>query len=172
MTSLQHDGRLDELQAEAHDERWEAHRRSHAVLEQNIDKALAGVERERALHVTAHEAAHAANERATQAALIAHAKEHELEAMARDKAEAAVNLRLAAMNEVREQLKEQTATFARVEIVQALTDRIIAIEKLDIKGEGKSLGQGAVIAAIVAAIGVSATIVSLVVVLANLVGAP
>jgi hypothetical protein len=140
------------------DNRWEAHNDRHDLAAQ--------------LRAETNELRWTAHIRAHEAALEAHRKEHALEATARDKAEAAIDRRLEGMNEVRSQLKEQAATFARIEVVQQLTDRVIAIEKLDIKGEGRSLGQGAVIATIVAAVGFAATLLGLIVVLANVLTSP
>jgi hypothetical protein len=156
--------------------RWTAHEADHKQLNDGIQVALDAVERERKLHVEAHEAGHIAHTRehaldekgATQINE-AHGREHALEADALDKAAAAVDKRLEGMNDVRSQLHDQAATFARVEVVQALTDRIIAIEKLDIKSEGKGLGQGAVVAYIVTAVSVAGAILGIIVVLSNLV---
>lgn len=161
------------------DLRWKAHTDEHKMLALNLQVAMDAIERERALHVTAHDAAHVAHERehsldhrAEELASVSHQKEHALEKNARDKAEQAIDKRLEGMNEVRSQLKEQAQTFARVESVSALTDRVIAIEKLDIKGEGRALGQGAVVAIIVTAISVTATILGILIVVANFLSSP
>lgn len=153
---------------------WKAHDDDHRQLAENLKVAMSAIERERALHVTAHDAAHAAHNRehtldakAASHQQDAHNKEHSLEATQRDKAEVAIDKRLEGMNEVRSQLKDQTATFARVEVVNALTDRIIAIEKLDIKGEGRAIGQGAVVAIIVGAVSLVGTILGILIIVAN-----
>jgi hypothetical protein len=158
--------------------RWEHHAAIHAEQDQSVVTALDAVTREQKTHVIAHEAAHAAHgrehtlvEKATDAATASHDKEHALEKDARDKAENAIDKRLEGMNEVRSQLKEQALTFARVEVVNSLTDRIIAIEKLDIKGEGRALGQGAVVALIVGAVSFVGAILGIVIVVANFVSA-
>lgn len=143
------------------DQRWKAHLELH-----DLAARLRAEQTE--LRWTSHTRLHDAHEREHAQRAEAHAKEHSLEAVARDKAEAAVNQRLEGMNEVRAQLKDQALTFARVEVVQALTDRVIAIEKLDIKGEGKSLGQGAVIAAIVGSVSFAVAAIGLIVLVANL----
>ena len=155
--------------------RWAAHEHEHEKLRESLRIALEAVERERQLHTTAHDAAHAAHNREhtldsknAGQLLEAHAREHALEADALDKAAIAVDKRLEGMNEVRSQLKEQALTFARVDAVNSLTDRVIAIEKLDIKSEGRGLGQGAVLGAIVAAVGFAVTLITLVVIVANL----
>lgn len=154
--------------------RWESHAQDHTQLAESIRTAIEAVDRERVLHVTAHDAAHAAHnrehsldEKASTIALAAHAKEHSLEKDARDKAEHAIDTRLQTMNEFRAQLKDQASTFARADTVAALTDRIIAIEKLDIKGEGKAIGQGTVIAVIIGAVTFIGTILGILIVVAN-----
>lgn len=135
------------------EQRWEAHDREHASMREALKTAIDAVDKERTMLA------------------LAHAKEHELEAEARDKAEIAVDHRLEGMNEVRGQLREQASTFARVESVASLTDRIIAIEKLDIKGEGRALGQGAVVAIIVGAVSFVGAILGIVIVVSNFVSA-
>lgn len=117
--------------------------------------------RESALRWDAHAELHSAHERA-------HDQEHDMTEKALDKAVGAMDKRLEGMNEFRASLKDQSQTFARIDTVDALRERIVAIEKLDIKGEGRSLGQGAVVAVLVGAISLSATIVGIIVVLANL----
>ena len=89
-------------------------------------------------------------------------------AEALDKAVESMDRRLEGMNEFRASLRDQASTFVRLDTFDALRDRVIAIEKLDIKGEGKSLGQGAVIAAIIAAVGFVLTLLTLAVVVSNL----
>ena len=167
------------------DLRWRSHEAEHEKLTEDLRIALAAVERERAMHATAHNAAHDAHNRehaldarnAVQL-LESHAREHALEADALDKAASAVDKRLEGMNEVRSQLKEQAIEFARSDVVQALferamaannslTDRVIAIEKLDIKSEGRGLGQGAVVAYIVTAVTIVGALLGIVVVIAN-----
>lgn len=146
------------------DQRWKAHLELH-----DLAAKLRAEQAE--FRWSAHQAMHDAADRELTQRAVAHAREHALEAVARDKAEAAVNQRLEGMNEVRSQLKDQALTFARVEVVQALTDRVIAIEKLDIKGEGKSIGQGAVVAAIVGSVSFAIAAIGLIVLVANFVTA-
>jgi len=153
------------LRNEEHVLRWTAHQRDHDRLQAVLEETERRLADRVASEFSSHAREHGLNRDQ-------HSKEHSLEATARDKAESAVNQRLEGMNEVRAQLKDQALTFARVEVVQALTDRVIAIEKLDIKGEGRSLGQGAVIATIVAAVGFAATLLGLIVVLANVLTSP
>jgi arginine utilization protein RocB len=101
----------------------------------------------------------------------AHDQEHEMTEQALDKAVNSMDRRLEGMNEFRNTLRDQAATFVRMETYQALVDRVINIEKNDKVGEGKSLGQGTVIAAIVVGLTITGTIISLVVVIANLLSA-
>jgi hypothetical protein len=159
--------------------RWAAHDGIHAAEKSAIETALAAVAHERVAHVTAHEAAHDAHNREHSLDNKSqierdehHEREHKLEAVARDKAEEAVNVRLEQMNEFRSSLADQATTFVRKDTYDALVERVITIEKLDIKGEGKSLGQGAVIAAIVGSVGFVGTLLGLIVVLANVVTSP
>lgn len=165
--------------------RWENHGKEHEAIAAAIDHALTAVDRERTLHATAHEAAHAAHTREHEAEaaaivyrektgsgdrelrLASHAKEHELEAVARDKAEVAMSQRLAAMNEVRDQLKEQALTFARADALAVLTDRVIAIEKLDVKGEAKGQGYASFAGWIIVGFGLIATVLGIFVVAVN-----
>jgi hypothetical protein len=149
---------MDEARRQAQDDqRWKNHLELHDLAARLRSE---DVERRWKAHGDLHEAAH-----------VAHAREHDLEATARDKAETGIDKRLEGMNEVRSQLKEQALTFARVETVNSLTDRVIAIEKLDIKGEGRALGQGATVGIIVGAIGLVGTILGIVIVAANFLSA-
>ena len=116
--------------------------------------------REVEMRWAAHGDLHGAHERA-------HDREHAMTAEALDKAVQSMDRRLEGMNEFRASLKDQAGTFVRMDTYQALLDRVIAIEKSDVKGEGKALGQAATVGAIIAAIGVAATVVSLVVLLAG-----
>lgn len=165
----------DEFQTRRESElRWKAHEADHEMLAASIRTATDAVDRERLVHTLAHEAAHTAhnrehtlNDKSSDIALDAHHKEHSLEKDARDKAEKAIDSRLLTMNEFRAQLKDQASTFARVDTIQALTDRVIAIEKLDIKGEGRTLGQGAVLAAIIGVVSFVATVLGIIIVVVN-----
>ena len=105
----------------------------------------------------AHRELHASHEKA-------HDTEHAMTEQALDKAVNSMDRRLEGMNEFRSTLRDQATTFVRSDTYQALLDRVIAIEKSDVKGEGKQIGQAAAIGAIIAAISVAATIVGLIVV--------
>lgn len=163
-----------------HDREHELHSEKHASEGRAIDTALTAVKHEREIHALAHEREHKAHEHV-----------HELNDRAVGKAEASVEERLKAMNEFRGQLRDQQATFATrdaLEVLRAEIDRrfgeqshltqeryetnrasITTLEKADVKGEGRSLGQGAVIAAIIGTVGLAATLLGMIIVIANFV---
>lgn len=113
-----------------------------------------------------------------------HGREHQLAEQASAKAELSLDKRLHAVNEFREQLREQATHLATQEAFDAYrgeTDRrfneatartderfesnrkrIEAIEKGDVKAEGRGLGQSATIAAIVLGLTVAGVIVGLI----------
>ncbi len=89
---------------------------------------------------------------ALRMALGAHKAIHAQESEARDKAEAGMNHRLEAMNEFRDQLRDQQATFVRLQQHDDLADRVTRLEARSERSAGRTLGQGAVVAAIVGTI--------------------
>lgn len=161
------DDKLGEAIAEAQrkaitDQQWQAHQAAHEAADEAWNRAVR-------LRWTGHLREHVLQEEADHIHHQAHAKEHELEAEAAAKAADALAVRIHDLNDSRGQLRDQAATFARADALQVLTDRVIAIEKLDIKGEGRQLGQGATVALIVSSVGFVATILGIIVVLSNLV---
>jgi biopolymer transport protein ExbB/TolQ len=109
----------------------------------------------------------------------AHTDLHRVEEKHRDEARDAMNERLKGMNEIRAQLNTQAATFQTLAAagsedkalhgrIDEMRERIVAIEKGDVKQEGRGLGQSATVAIIVGAIGLVGTILGIIVVLANL----
>jgi hypothetical protein len=163
---------------EAHKREHHLHGEKHAQADVAIEKALDAVARERAIHAEAHQREHEA-----------HQREHAKDAVAIDKAEKATDLRFAAANAFREQISDMTRTFATKEAldshlsesdrriqdiratydrrVEELRNRVELIEKGDVKQEGRGIGQAATVAAIVAAVGFFATLLGIVIVLAN-----
>lgn len=107
-----------------------------------------------------------------------HAHEHQLLANAAILATAVLDDRLRKLNEFRAALSDQSHTFATRDLLDSmenqfntrmsvLTDRVVVIEKGDVKNEGKSLGQSAVIALIIAAAGFILTVLTIVIIVAN-----
>lgn len=170
-------------------ERWANHRREHETIADAVGTAhisataalkaaLSDHHREHEVHAAAHEREH-----------IAHSREHVLNDQSVATAAHSVDKRLESMNEVRQQLRDQTAAFASAERVEQFikdTDRrfteaskhtddkyennrlrIETLEKGDVKQAGKQMGQGAVVAIIVTAITVVGTILGIIIVIAN-----
>lgn len=113
----------------------------------------------------------------------AHAAVHQTEAIAREKAEASVAQRLEAMNEFREQLRNQAATFLTKDVFEArwsdylrrheeLRELISDLQKADLgtdaRRAGLARGQGMVIAAIIGSITVASIILGLILSVANI----
>ncbi len=151
----------------AHDRDHESHEKVHLAGQVAIDKALDAVARERVIHAEAHEREHAA-----------HLREHELDKLAITKAEQANDIRFRAGNAFREQLDIIVRTLSTKDSLDAhikhhdqrldeLRTAIVTLEKSDVKGEGKQLGQGAVIAAIVGAVAFASTVLGIIIVIVN-----
>ncbi len=156
--------------------------REHSTSEEAIRTALKAVEKLAELHNIAHSREHTAHE-----------VRHEDGRMAVAKADAAMDKRLESLNGVYGQMREQARVFASGESVVSLQGtvdrrfedarrdretrheelrvRIETIEKGDVKqlptAEGKSLGQGAMVAIIVGAVSLVGTILGIFVVLSN-----
>lgn len=161
-----------------------AHEHEHVANELAVKTALASVDQLARLHADAHSREH-----------MAHEQRHTDAQEAIIKAETSIDKRLESLNEFRSQLRDERSDLAsseRVGLLEGNIDRrftetikhadekhednrrrIEILEKGDIKSEGKSLGQGAVVAILVTAIGVVGTLLGIVIVIANLVtGAP
>lgn len=159
------------LRSEEHVLRWDLHAKEH----EKLAGIAAETERRLADRVAAEFEAHAREHAAYRTA---HMREHELQEAAVKKVESTTETRFAGVNEFREQLRDQATRLASTERVDSLEKEvqrrfdehrlaITNIEKGDVKGEGKSLGQGTVIAAIVGTVGFTATLIGIIVVLAN-----
>jgi hypothetical protein len=142
------------------------------ALEQTTNRQLQDA---RDIHRREHDTAEAAHQQVhrqqaeTGAAMLAMYEERfRLEEKARDTATMAMDKRLEGMNEFRDQLRDQQGTFVRREVYDALEVRVTNIEKGDIKGEGKALGQGTVIAVIVGAVAFVGAILGIIVVVVNI----
>jgi hypothetical protein len=161
-----------------------------------LKAALADHHREHGVHAAAHDREHQAHGRehalaedALVKATSAHHREHAANAEAIRVADSAMNARLASLNEFREQLRDQARTFASIERVEGMArefdrrvsdaittaqawyennrQRIEAIEKGDVKTEGKGIGQAGTVASIIAAVTITGAILGILVLVAN-----
>jgi hypothetical protein len=111
-----------------------------------------------------------------------HDSVHKAESQARDKAESAVDKRLEGMNEFRDQLRTQAATFLTIAVFDAhwkdlgtqlaeIKTGIIDLQKTDLgsasRSSGLARGQGMVIAAIITSITVASIILGLIIAISN-----
>lgn len=114
-------------------ESWiKAHADQHAYEQRALDVAIEAEQRRLAAHREAHEAAHAAHEALHLAGQKAHDDAHNADLRAEANAIAAMDKRLESMNQFREQLREQTATFVRVDAFETFREeRRRAMESLD-----------------------------------------
>ncbi len=155
-----------------------AHAEKHGAEDLAVSTALRAVATERQIHATAHEKEHDG-----------HQREHGLNNQAIDKAEAATDKRFATTNAYREQISDMIRSLASRDSVDVITkdvdrrfeearkDRerrheelrlaIITLERTDVKAEGRGLGQGAVVAYIVTAVGLVGSILAILIVMAN-----
>jgi hypothetical protein len=115
----------------------------------------------------AHREVHELQSKVGEGVVTAYEVRFRLEEKARDTATAAMEKRLEGMNEFRNQLRDQQATFVRREVFDALMERVTNIEKGDVKQAGQRIGQGTVIATIVGAITFVGVVLGIVIVLAN-----
>ena len=187
---------IGEAHAEKHDleasssERGRvAHAEKHAQEQTAVSTAL-DAERSRLIdHRTAHDAAHASHEKLHDAFSEAHKQQHAAESDAVMAATSAMDRRLDSMNEFRDQLRDQAATFIRREqldsfiaqyerahdeVVQAIrTEREErrsqeAAHALIHRGEeGVKRGMSASVAIIVGAITLAVTILGAIILVAN-----
>lgn len=157
---------IEEAQRKAEwDQRWLAHIELHRAAEKAHEDVHRSLVADGDRTITAHEREHFVHDEA-------HRREHTMTDTAISKASESMDKRLEGMNEFRSALRDQAASFVRMETYTALVDRVIAIEKLDIKGEGRTIGQGVVIAAIVGTVAFIATLLGIVAVIANLAAHP
>ncbi len=162
----------------AHESAHVAHHEKHASEGTAVKTALAAVATEREIHAKAHEKEHDG-----------HQREHGLNNLAIDKAESANDKRFSSTNAYREQLNEMIRQLAPKEALdvfvkdvdrrfeesrkdrerrhEELRHAISALERTDVKAEGKGIGQGAVVAYIVTAIGLVGSVLAIVIVLSN-----
>ncbi len=150
-----------------HDKSHDTHEEKHKSEGRAVETALAAVARERTIHAEAHEREHAS-----------HHREHSLNELAISKAETASDLRFKAANEFRATMQDLVGRMATREALAGhvsffdkrldeLRLSITAIEKGDVQQEGKSRGQGMVIAAIVGTVSFAGAALAIVILLAN-----
>ncbi len=157
-----------------------AHAEKHGAEDLAVQTALTAVGRERAIHAEAHERDH-----------VGHQREHGLNNLAIDKAESATDKRFSVANGYKEQINELVRTLASRDSVDVITkdvdrrfeesrkDRerrheelrlaISTLERTDVKAEGKGIGQGAMVAYIVTAVGLVGSVLAILIVLSNVV---
>ncbi len=163
---------------ETHEAAHIAHQEKHASEAHAVSTALKADSNERKIHSEAHDREHSG-----------HQREHGLNNQAIDKAEAATDKRFATTNAYREQISDMIRSLASRDSVEVITkdvdrrfeearkDRerrheelrlaIITLERTDVKAEGRGLGQGAVVAYIVTAVGLVGSILAILIVMAN-----
>lgn len=103
---------------------------------------------------------------------LGHQREHDLLNRATDVAATTLDKRVEALNEFRAQLSEQSKSFTTRDLHDKLDqdfnrrlgtviDRVILLEKGNVKEEGKNIGQAATIATIIAAISLGGVVLSI-----------
>lgn len=103
--------------------RWETHERLHNVTERGFDKDLNHITERIDANLEAHERVHEIH-------AAAHEREHSMTNLALEKAEQSMDHRLDSMNEFREQLNKQTATFLSRESYEKAHQELI--DKIDL----------------------------------------
>jgi hypothetical protein len=173
-----------------HDREHELHAEKHGSEKEAIKTALDSVSRERTIHAEAHEREHISHGRVHDLGQIAVTKaevsvEDRLKAMNEFRGQLRDQQATFVSREVVDNLAKEidrrfndmsTSMITHFQSAEKLTqDRyeanrasILALEKSDVKSEGRGIGQGAVIAAMVTAIGVVGGLLGIVVVLSNL----
>lgn len=166
-----------------------AHERTHEVLDETLGRRFTQLKSDHLEDIRAtREAASIALAAAQELAKLhaqAHDREHAMTEQALTKAEESMTQRFASVNEFREQLRDQANQFASNERLDSALERIaasrqdvdrrfaeqaaliVALQTTDAVAGGRQRGQTGVIAAIVASVGFAATVLGLIIVLAN-----
>jgi hypothetical protein len=145
---LKHHEQTRDEHEQAHQRDHFAHEKIHAQEQDGVGKALAATQTLAAAHDKAHEREHEA-----------HTREHALDKVAIDKAERANDLRFAAEGGTLDALRKEYDRRITEAIESAGTryeenrKRIEALEKGDVKGEGKAAGLSTAWAVTLGAIG-------------------
>lgn len=164
---------------EKHDLEQQALKLARSADQEAVKTALDAEKQRDADHRVAHSAAHDAHEVLHEVTATSHNEQHKAEQRALEAAVISMDKRLDAMNEFRDQLRDQAATFVRradLEGLEKQTDGkyeelrgLIATEREERRGaEGGRQGASSSIGWIVTAIGAAATILGIVIVVANL----
>lgn len=174
--------RLHDEKHAAHDElareRWQAHDEKHTTENSALETALDADRHRLSDHRVSHEQAHAGHEKLHEAFADAHKQQHASENDAVKAATTALDRRLDGMNEFRAALTEQSQTFARKDALDALDVQagrqyeelraLIQTEREERRAnEGVKRGMSQTTGIIVGAIGVAATLISILVIFAN-----
>lgn len=113
-------------------------------------------------HMRVHERHDAGLEVRLQEHQASHDREHEQTEKAILKSEQAVEKRFESVNEFRNQLKDQAATFARIETLDAVKERVFNLEKAAAAHVGTKAGAGDTVRWIFAALSAALVVVTLV----------
>lgn len=181
--ALANEARAEAQHRDSHDRAHESHEEKHSAEGRAVEKAEAAAKAALKAALDDHHREHEVHEKS-------HNREHEFTKEALTKAEKTTDERFKSTNEFREQLRDQASTFVTRDVINTLTkeiDRrfadvekvgssryetnrtsITAIEKGDLKQEGRGLGQTGALGAIVASVGFASLVIGLIVVVANL----
>lgn len=143
--ALQVEARERATYVDSHNREHVSHESIHALEQEAVKVALSAVDRERIIHAEAHSGEHDSHE-----------IEHDLNNLAIDKAERGNDRRF---DDLR---LENNRRYAE------LRGRVEVIEKLDVKGEGRQLGQAAVIGLIIGSVGFFSTLLGIIIVAVNI----
>ena len=158
--------REHELLANAHGEKHEAEQKAvdkaEVAQKAAIDAALESVKGSDAAQKALVKDSLESHHREHETHESSHAREHKLVSEALLKAETSMDKRLQAMTEL-----FAARDVAYGERFDGILEAIRVVRETDVKAEGRSLGQGATIAIIVAAIGFVGTILGIIIALAN-----
>lgn len=188
------DAALREAQKQAGEIYLAGHLEKHDMEQEAVTIALAADRSRLEDHRIAHEAAHEAHKDLHRVTEEAHKEQHLAEQRAVLAAQNSMELRLNSMNEFRDQLRDQASTFLRREQLETFVtqyerahDEVVqqirtereerraaeAAHALIHRGEeGVKKGMSQYTAIIVGAVGVAATVISVVVIIANFVSSP
>ncbi len=176
--AMAHTKLVQDQHNETHEAAHIAHAEKHGAEAHAVTTALKADANERRIHAEAHDREHHG-----------HQREHGLNNLAIDKAEAATDKRFGVANGYKDQINEMVRHLASRESVEALSkdhDRrfedfrkerearldgirhqIEILEKGVVKAEGRGIGQGAVVAYIITAVGLVGSLLAIVIVMAN-----
>lgn len=165
------------------------HLEKHGMEQTAVKAALAAEERRLFDHATSHAAAHASHESIHDVTARAHHDQHAAEQRAVEAAVKAMDRRLDSMNEFRDQLRDQAATFIRREQLESFIgqyerahDEVLALIQTEREerrknesdhalihsgSEGVKKGMSQTTGIIVAAIGVVGTVLGIIIVISN-----